>query len=113
MGTAGPQREDPERMLVTIRDLAIIFIAIGDILLLILLIAIAFVVWRLLLSVKSEVPPIIGSVKRTATTIEGTADFVSTTAAMPLIRVVSLVFAVTRFLSVLLGQGTPREGGSR
>ncbi len=100
-------------MLATIRDLAIIFIAVGDILLLVLLILIAFLAWRLLSSVRSEVPPIIGSVKRTITTIEGTTDFVSTTAAMPLIRLVSLVFAVTRFFSVLLGHGTPREGGSR
>lgn len=94
----------------TIRDLAIIIVAIFDILLLAILIVIAFVAWRLLSTIRSELPPLIGSVKRTATTVEGTADFVSTTAAMPLIRAVSLVFAVTRFVQVLVGTAGHRNG---
>jgi hypothetical protein len=100
-------------MLADIRDVVIILMGVADIILLALLCLIAFFFWKILALVRSEVPPIIGSVKRTATTIEGTADFVSTTAAMPLIRLVSLVFAVSRFISVLLGQGTPREGDTR
>jgi hypothetical protein len=99
-------------MLATITDLAIIFIAILDFILLLLLCAIAFAAWRILTSIRAEVPSILGSVKKTATTVEGSADFVTTTAAMPLIRAVSLVFAVSRFLSVLLGQGSTRGGRS-
>jgi hypothetical protein len=87
----------------TLRDLAIIFIALLDILLLAFLVAIAFALWRLIELLRAQVPPVMSSVQRTATTVEGTADFVSTTAATPLIRGVSLLYAVTRFLQVLLG----------
>ena len=99
-------------VIATIRDIAIILIAFLDIILLLLLAAIAFGVWRLIGLVRSELPPVIGSVKKTATTVEGTADFVSTTAAMPLIRSVSLIFAVTRFFQVLLGRGGSRGENS-
>ncbi len=92
-------------MLATIRDLAIILMALLDIVLLVLLAAIAYGVWRLVLMLKSEILPVIGTVKRTATTVEGTAEFVTTTAAMPLIRAVSLVYAATRFVQVLFSRG--------
>jgi hypothetical protein len=91
-------------MLATIRDLAIIFLAFVDIILLALLALIAFGVWRMLSMIRTELPPVVGSVKKTATTVEGTTDFITTTAAMPLIRAVSLVFAVTRFMQVLIGR---------
>jgi hypothetical protein len=93
----------------TLRDLAIIFIALLDIILLALLVAIAYGLWRLVDTIRSELPPVIGSVKKTATTVEGTADFVSTTATMPLIRAVSLLFATTRFFQVLLSRTGSRE----
>jgi len=96
-------------MVATIRDIAIIVVAFFDFVLLILLVAIAFVIWRLLLTLRSEMLPLLGSVKKTATTVEGTTDFVSTTVAMPLIRAVSLVFAVTRFFQVLLGYASSSE----
>ena len=95
-------------MLATVRDVAIIIIALFDIFLLALLVLIAFVTWKLLLTVRAELPPLLGSVKKTATTVEGTADFVTNTAALPLIRTVSLVFAVSRFLQVLIGRGNHR-----
>ena len=95
----------------TIRDIAIILIAVFDLVLLALLIAIAFVAWKLLAMVRTELPPIFGAVRKTATTVEGTADFITTTAAMPLIRTISLVFAVSRFLQVLFARGhSTREG---
>jgi hypothetical protein len=100
-------------VLATIRDVAIIIVAFFDIVLLAVLVAIAVVVWRLLITVRitvrTELPPLIGSVKKTATTVEGTADFISTTVAMPIIRAVSLVFAVTRFFQVLVGYVGQRE----
>jgi len=92
----------------TIRDIAIIIVALFDIILLALLIAIAFIVWRLLKTLLAEIPPVIGSAKRTTTTVEGTVDFMSTTAARPLIRAVSLLYATTRFVQILF---TRRGGG--
>ena len=88
-----------------IRDVVIILMGVADIILLGLLALIAYALWRLIQLVRREIPPVVGSVKRTASTVEGTADFVSTTAALPLIRAVSLVFAVTRFVRVLFGRG--------
>jgi hypothetical protein len=88
----------------TLRDLAIIMIALLNVVLLVFLVLIAFALWRLVELLRGQVPSVISSVQRTATTVEGTADFVSTTAATPLIRGVSLLYAVTRALQVLLGR---------
>lgn len=92
-------------ILTDVRDVAIIIVAIFDIVLLAILVAITFVILRLLLVLRAEVMPVLGTVKRTTTTVEGTTDFVSTTVARPLIRFTALVFAVSRFVQVLLGRG--------
>ena len=89
-----------------IRDVVIILMGVADIILLGLLALIAFALWRIFQLLRREIPPVVGSVKRTVTTVEGTADFVSSTAALPLIRAVSLVFATTRFVRVLFGRGS-------
>jgi len=99
-------------MLATIRDIAIIFMAFADIILLALLALIAYGGWRIVTMIRTEMPPVVGSVKKTATTVEGTTDFITTTAAMPLIRAVSLVFAATRFMQVLIGRSA-RSGEQR
>lgn len=88
-----------------IRDIVIIVAAFFDLVLLAILIAIAFLVWKMLSTVRAQLPPVFGTVKKTATTVEGTADFIMTTVAMPLIRSVAFVFAVTRFFQVLLSRG--------
>ena len=99
-------------MLATIRDIAIILLALLDIVLLIVLIIIAYMLLRLVQLLRSEALPVLGAVKKTTTTVEGTTDFVSTTVVRPLISVVALIFAATRFFQVLLGRGAA-EGGSR
>jgi len=55
---------------------------------------------------------VLGSLKKTTTTIEGTTDFVSTTVVRPLIRLTALMFAVTRFVQVLLSRNGS-QGQSR
>jgi hypothetical protein len=94
----------------TLRDLAIIFVALLDIILLALLAAVAFALWRLVELLRTGLPPVIGSVQRSVTTVEGTADFATTTAVMPLIRGVSLLYATSRFLQVLFGRRRREEG---
>ena len=93
-------------MLATIRDIAIILLALLDMILIVLLIVIAYVLLRLVQMLRSEAMPVLGAVKKTTTTVEGTADFLSTTAVRPLIRLVALTFAVTRFFQVLLGRSS-------
>jgi hypothetical protein len=94
----------------TLRDLAIIFIALLNIVLLVLLIAIAFGIWRLVAMFRDQLPPVIGSARRTLTSVEGTADFVTTGVAHPLIRATSLVYAATRFVEVLFARRGARGG---
>lgn len=99
-------------MLASIRDVTIIIVGILDIVLLVVLILIAYFILRLVLAVRSEVGPVMGTVKKTTTTVEGTADFISTMVARPLIRLVALVFALNRFFQVLLSRGN-QQGESR
>jgi hypothetical protein len=89
--------------LAVIRDVAIIIIAILDIILLGILAVIAFMAWRLFASVKGDVPVLLDRVKETANTVKGTTDFVSDRAVSPIIRVAAFLSAVGRFIAVLLG----------
>ena len=98
-------------ILTDVRDVAIIVVALFDIVLLAILVGITFVILRLLLVLRAEVMPVLGTVKRTTTTVEGTTDFVSTTVARPLIRFTALVFAVSRFVQVLFGRGGAQGEG--
>ena len=94
---------------VQVTSVAVIIVAFFNLVLLTIVIAIAVAALALVKLIHSEAPPVLNTVKRTATTVEGTADFVTTTAAMPIIRVVSLIFAASRFVQVLLGTGKPEE----
>ncbi|HVC32457.1 MAG TPA: hypothetical protein VNL16_03000 [Chloroflexota bacterium] len=94
--------------LAAIRDVAIIVVAILDVVLLGILIVISYVILKLVLTLRAEVMPVLGAVKKTTTTVEGTTDFISTTVARPLIRLVALVFAVTRFFQALFGRSESR-----
>jgi hypothetical protein len=88
-------------VLAIIRDVAIIIIAILDIILLSILAVIAFMAWRLFASVKGDVPELLDRAKETATTVKGTTDFVSDRAVKPIIRVAAFFAAVSRFIAVL------------
>jgi hypothetical protein len=88
-------------VLAVIRDVAIIIIAILDIVLLSILAIIAFYAWKLFASVKGEVPELLDRAKQTATTVKGTTDFVSDTTVKPLIRAAAFFAAVSRFIAVL------------
>lgn len=90
-------------MLETIRDIAIIIIAILDIVLLSLLAAIAYFAFRLFMQVKHYVPDLLETSKDTLTTVKGTTDFVTDKAVTPIIRVAAMAAAIQRFVAVLFG----------
>ena len=90
-------------MLETIRDVAIILIAILDIILLALLAAIAFLAWRLFVQVKGQVPELLDKGKETLVSVKGTTEFVSERAVTPVIRIAAFFAAVSRFFAVLFG----------
>jgi len=100
----------------TVRDIAIIFLATLHIVWMLLVCAIAFVVWRMFVLVKRRAPHLLDQVNeiaetgksiadtglQTARSARGTIDFAGETAVMPLIRFVSFLAAVGRFLGVLI-----------
>ncbi len=92
-------------MLETIRDIAIIFLAIVNGILLVLLVILVFFLLRLVRKLSGEVPEVFERVKHTLSTVEGTTAFVGKTSVMPIIRASSAVAAASRFARVLFGQG--------
>ncbi|TAK25279.1 MAG: hypothetical protein EPO26_02580 [Chloroflexota bacterium] len=105
------------------RDIAIILLAIINIVWLLILCAIGFIVWRLFVQFRDRVPALLDAVsdilatgksiaetgKATAISVKGTADFVGDVAVSPAIRVGSLSAAIAKFFAVLLGGSRSRS----
>jgi hypothetical protein len=86
-----------------IRDIAIIIVALLDIVILGILAVLAFMGFRFFLKVKAATPDLIETSKATLTEVKGTTDFVVDTIVTPLIRTVAVVSALWRFFAVLFG----------
>jgi hypothetical protein len=84
-----------------IRDIAVIFLAILNILLIAVLLVIAILIYRLIRMLSREMPEFIDKAKQMTTTAQGTADFVGSTVARPAISVAAFMSGVQRFLRVL------------
>ncbi len=98
-----------------IRDIAIILLALLNIVLIAVLIVIAFLIWRLIRMVSREAPEFVDKAKQMTTTAQGTVDFFGSSVARPAITVTAFFAAVQRFLQVLaLGSrqraATPSSG---
>ncbi len=87
----------------TVRDIAIIFLAITNLVALLVIIVLALYVIKLLRTLQGEVPALFSSARRTMDTVQGTTTFVGRTAVMPIIRVASGAAAAGRFVQVLFG----------
>jgi hypothetical protein len=87
----------------TARDIAIIVLAVINIVWLLILCAIGFVVLRLFLQVKGKVPELMDTASETARSVKGTTEFVGETVVTPVIRIAALTAALTKFFSVLFG----------
>jgi hypothetical protein len=87
----------------TARDIAIIFLAIINIIWLLILCIIGFVLLRLFLQVKGKVPELMDTANATARSVKGTTEFVGETVVTPMIRVTALVAGLLKFFSVLFG----------
>ena len=86
-----------------IRDIAIIIVALLDIVILGILAVLAFMGFKFFLKVKAATPDLIDTSKATLNQVKGTTDFVTDTVVTPLIRFVALVSAIQRFVAVLFG----------
>jgi hypothetical protein len=70
----------------TIRDIAIIIIAVQSIIIGILIGVLIWQIWRLVKILQTEIKPIIDDTQATVNTVRGTATFVSDTVVEPVIR---------------------------
>lgn len=86
----------------TIRDVAIIVLAIESILIGVLLAILVFQVIRLAKVLRQEVLPILSSTQETVSTVRGTATFVTDHLVQPVIKVASYSAGVYQALNALL-----------
>lgn len=70
----------------TIRDIAIIIIAVQTIIIGVLLAVLIWQIWRLVKIIQTEVRPIIEDAQATVNTVRGTATFVSNNVVTPVIQ---------------------------
>jgi hypothetical protein len=70
----------------TIRDIAIIIIAVQTIVIGLLIAVLIWQIWRLVKILQTEVMPIIEDTKATVNTVRGTAEFVSSNVVDPVIQ---------------------------
>lgn len=99
----------------TVRDIAIIIIALQTIVIGVLLGVLIWQIWRLVKIVQTEVMPIIEDTQATVNTVRGTATFVSNNVVDPVIKTNTRVTkwrATTQALMRDLGFGKPPAAGS-
>jgi hypothetical protein len=70
----------------TLRDIAIIIVAVETIIINALLILLVWQVWRLIKMIREEIKPILEDTKDTVGTVRGTADFVSGNVVDPVVK---------------------------
>jgi hypothetical protein len=87
----------------TARDIAIIVLAVINVVWLLILCAIGFVLLRLFLQVKGKVPEVMDTATTTARSVKGTTEFVGETIVTPVIRIAALLAGLTKFFTVLFG----------
>ncbi|MGE5618135.1 MAG: hypothetical protein ACM3US_02630 [Sphingomonadaceae bacterium] len=115
-------------MIATIRDVAIIILAFESILLLLVLLFIAWKAYQLMGFVRSKTEEFsavgravldsaretAGKASETATTVKGSAEFLSDTVVSPVVQVVSAVAGAKGFVTALFGaSSTSKDGGHR
>lgn len=104
----------------TIRDIAIIIIAVESIFVFLLLGVLVWQVWRLTKMLQTEIKPIIEDTKDTVSTVRGTAAFLSENVVTPVTKTSSNIVGMRRTLQVLTSgifpsrkksSSPPTEGG--
>ncbi len=93
----------------TIRDIAIIIIAIQSIVIGVLLGLLVWQVWRLVKMLQNEVQPIIKDAQETVNTVRGTTAFVSDNVVNPVVKTSSTLVGVRRTVSSLTADLRPKR----
>jgi hypothetical protein len=85
----------------TIRDIAIIIIAVQSIVIGILLGLLVWQIWRLVKMLQNEVQPILKDAQDTVSTVRGTTTFVSENVVTPVVKTSSTIVGMRRTVSSL------------
>jgi len=85
----------------TIRDIAIIVLALESIVVLLLLGVVIGMLWWLIQTLERKITPILDSTSETVNTVRGTATFVSDTVVSPIIKVISYASGVKSAVQML------------
>lgn len=93
----------------TIRDLAIIFLALESIATLTLLTLLVWQLWRLIKMLQTEVLPVIRDAQETVGTVRGTTTFVSDNVVQPVVSAGSKMAGLRRTAQVLMAD-LPLQG---
>jgi hypothetical protein len=93
----------------TVRDIAIIIIAIQTLVIGVLLGVLVWQLWRLAKMIQTEIKPIIADTQETLNTVRGTATFVSETVVNPVVKTSSTLMRYRRTLQSLTAELRPRR----
>ncbi len=85
----------------TIRDIAIIVLALESIVVLLLLGVVIGMLWWLIQTLERKITPILDSTSETVNTVRGTATFVSDAVVSPIIKVISYASGVKSAIQTL------------
>ncbi|MDE0139936.1 MAG: hypothetical protein F4047_14510 [Caldilineaceae bacterium SB0670_bin_27] len=85
----------------TVRDIAIILVALEILIMNGLLVVLIWQVWRLVKMIRSEMRPVIRDSQETVGTVKGSAEFVSTSFISPLISTSSRLAGIVRTVQVI------------
>ena len=103
----------------TVRDIAIILVALEILIMNGLLVVLIWQVWRLVKMISVEMKPVIKDSQETVGTVKGSAEFVSTSFISPLISTSSRLAGILRSVQVIrselkssMGEMTPSRGPS-
>lgn len=88
----------------TVRDVAIIFLALESIVIGIILLILVWEVRSLAKMLREDIKPILQSADETARTVRGTTTFVSENFVTPLVRVSSFTSGVVEALRIVTGR---------
>ena len=85
----------------TVRDIAIILVALEILIMNGLLVVLIWQVWRLVKMIRDEMKPVIKDSQETVGTVKGSAEFVSTSFISPLISTSSRLAGILRSVQVI------------
>ncbi|HMN31705.1 MAG TPA: hypothetical protein PKE45_26385 [Caldilineaceae bacterium] len=93
----------------TVRDIAIIIIAIQTIVIGVLLGVLIWQLWRLAQMIQTEIKPIVADTQETLSTVRGTTTFVSDSVVNPVVRASSTMIRYQRMLRSLTAELRPQR----